>query len=99
MNSEVLPLMPWQLILRIRRFPNVSFERRRGFELLDDDDDEIDDTLGLEGVGLGDLGGRGRGVLDFREGGKGLCGGEGIVLADEWAKLTASVEDSRQKLW
>ena len=85
-------------MLSIRRFPNVSLVLKRGLVLLSDDDEEIDDKFGgLVGGELGDLGGRG--VLDLRVGGKGLWGGDGIVLADEWAKLTASVEDSRQKLW
>ena len=68
--------------------------RRRGFEL----SEEIDDAFGLiVEKELGDL--RGRGVLDLREGRNGFLGGDGIVLADELAKLTASVDDSRQKLW
>ena len=80
-------------MLKKRRFPKVSLFLRRGFVL----SEEVDDAFGLmAGEELGDL--SGRGVLDLRGGESGFSGGDGIVLADELAKLTASVDDSRQKL-
>ena len=78
LNSEVLPLIPRQFILRIRRFPKVSFGRSRSRGVSFTDDESMFEEFGLLDDRLFLIG-----VLHFRGGDGGFGPGEWTFLGDD----------------